>query len=121
MNRPSLFRSLALGLTPALAGVALVSAGIVIWLIVMPVNQRAVSDLAALMLLSAQTWVELPPDTRPVFELELLEAHGLLLSIIDEQLPSTEPRRRYVEWLSTEISRRLGQPVRVPDFRTGTI
>ena len=43
----------------------------------------------------------------------LLEAHGLLLSDIEEQLPSTESRRRYVEWLSTEISRRLGQPVRV--------
>ena len=113
MNRPSLFRSLALGLTPALASVALASAGVLIWLIVMPVNQRAVSDLAALMLLSAQTWVELPPDTRPVFELELLEAHGLLLTDVEEQLPSAESRRRYVTWLSAEISQRLGQPVRV--------
>ena len=42
--------------------------------IMLPMAKRSTDDLAALMVLSAQTWVELPPQTRPDFELELAQA-----------------------------------------------
>ena len=49
------------------------SVAVVFHYILTPVSRRAADDLATLMLLAAQTWVELPPETRPDFERELLE------------------------------------------------
>ena len=42
--------------------------------VLQPVLERSADDEAALLVLSAQTWVELPPETRPYFELELAES-----------------------------------------------
>lgn len=41
------------------------------WLVMLPMARRSADDLAGLMVLSAQTWAELPPATRPAFEAEL--------------------------------------------------
>jgi hypothetical protein len=60
----------------ALAGADLVS---VLGFVLLPLAERSADDLAALMVLSAQTWTELPPDTRPAFEAELLRQHQLAL------------------------------------------
>jgi two-component system osmolarity sensor histidine kinase EnvZ len=46
-------------------------------LVMLPLARRSADDLAGLMVLSAQTWAELPPDTRPAFETELREKHAL--------------------------------------------
>jgi two-component system, OmpR family, osmolarity sensor histidine kinase EnvZ len=48
-------------------------------LVMLPLARRSADDLAGLMVLSAQTWAELPPDTRPAFEEELRLNHGLLI------------------------------------------
>ncbi len=42
-----------------------------VWLVMLPLARRSADDLAGLMVLSAQTWAELPPTTRPAFETEL--------------------------------------------------
>lgn len=47
--------------------------------VVLPLARRSANDLAGLMVLSAQTWAELPPQTRPAFEHELLASHALAL------------------------------------------
>jgi two-component system osmolarity sensor histidine kinase EnvZ len=52
----------------------------VVYLLMLPMAHRAASDLAGLMVLSAQTWSELPPDTRPAFEQELAASHRLALA-----------------------------------------
>jgi two-component system osmolarity sensor histidine kinase EnvZ len=57
-------------LTVAIAGGSLLMA---------PMARRSADDLAGLMLLSAQTWSELPPATRADFEVELARAHWLSL------------------------------------------
>ena len=44
---------------------------------VLPMAQRSANALAGLMVLSGQTWAELPPATRAVFEQELYASHGL--------------------------------------------
>ncbi len=48
-------------------------------LVLLPLSQRSADDLAGLMLLSAQTWVELPPQTRADFEAELIKTHHLAI------------------------------------------
>ena len=50
-----------------------------ITLVMLPLARRSASDLAGLMVLSAQTWAELPPHTREAFEVELLASHTLAL------------------------------------------
>ncbi|MBP8284521.1 MAG: HAMP domain-containing protein [Chromatiaceae bacterium] len=57
-------------LTVAIAGGSLLMA---------PMARRSADDLAGLMLLSAQTWSELPPATRADFEVELARSHWLSL------------------------------------------
>lgn len=47
--------------------------------LVMPMAQRAATDLAGLIVLSAQTWSELPPEARPAFQNELHINHELEL------------------------------------------
>jgi two-component system osmolarity sensor histidine kinase EnvZ len=47
--------------------------------VIKPVAERSADDLAGLIVLSAQTWVELPPGVRPAFERELAQRHGLRL------------------------------------------
>ena len=42
--------------------------------VIAPIAERSADDEAALLVLSAQTWVELPPEARPYFELELAES-----------------------------------------------
>jgi len=47
--------------------------------VLLPLARRSADDLAGLMVLSAQTWVELPPQTRAAFEIELRNKHDLAL------------------------------------------
>ncbi len=49
------------------------------YFVVIPVGKRSADDVAALLVFSSQTWVELPPETRPDFKKELLDAHGIRL------------------------------------------
>src|SRR5574340_270260 len=48
-----------------------------------PVAERSADDLAGLIVLSAPTWVGLPPQTRAAFERELARRHGLRLTTTD--------------------------------------
>ena len=50
-----------------------------VFFVLLPLGRRSADDLAGLMVLSAQTWAELPPETRPAFEEELLASHALAL------------------------------------------
>ena len=63
---------LVLALELAFAGVALL-------FVLKPMAQRSADDLAGLMVLSAQTWAELPPQTRPAFQQELHNRYRLSL------------------------------------------
>ena len=56
----------------------------------LPIAKRSADDLAALMVLSAQTWVELPPQTREDFELELAQHHNLWLFRATTPLPESD-------------------------------
>jgi len=71
--------------------------------------KRSVDDLAALMVLTAQTWVELPPQTRQDFELELARKHNLWLLESENTLPDYEHYSFYLYLLEQAMTARTGE------------
>lgn len=93
----------------AVETVTVVSALVFVFL---PLSERAADDLAGLMVLSAQTWTELPPQTRPVFEEELLLSYQMALRPDMASAPDTGLRHGlYLNFLERAFERRLGQEV----------
>lgn len=93
------------------------------YLIVVPVAKRSAEDLAALMVVSAQTWAELPPQTRPDFELELELNHGLLMYQATSPLRGEETRLLpYIHFLQESLTRRSGEEITIlqSDSASGT-
>ncbi|MBX3635198.1 MAG: HAMP domain-containing histidine kinase [Rubrivivax sp.] len=79
-----------------------------------PMGQRAADDLAALMQLSAQTWTELPPETRPAFVDELRRSHRLSVAPARTAFAvastAAPPRGFYVQFLERALAQRQGRP-----------
>ena len=98
-------------LTIALLVFLLLSMAVAYHYILTPVSKRAADDLATLMLLAAQTWVELPPLTRPDFERELLQGYDLKLTLADTPLPFKDNLLPYLRFLEEALTRRIGEPV----------
>lgn len=94
MSAPqSLARQNTLLLAGAFVVIELLTLALFVSLVMLPMARRAADDLAGLMVLSAQTWAELPPDTRPAFEAELETKHSLALR-------SQAPGTNFDEWHS---------------------
>ncbi|MYE82122.1 MAG: HAMP domain-containing protein [Gammaproteobacteria bacterium] len=80
-----------------------------------PMTERSADDEAGLVVLSAQTWAELPDytDARPAFELEMARMHDLVISSDIRDLPPAAADNDYHALLRARISERLGAPVRL--------
>lgn len=76
--------------------------------VIEPIAERSADDEAALLVLSAQTWVELPPEARPYFELELAQSHDLIISGEPQQLSPADLSQPYLSLLQEKLSERLG-------------
>jgi two-component system osmolarity sensor histidine kinase EnvZ len=79
--------------------------------VIQPIAERSAADEAALLVLSAQTWVELPPDARPYFELELAQNHDLIITSAPRKLPPADMDQPYLSLLEDQLAERLGNPV----------
>lgn len=79
--------------------------------VIEPIAERSADDEAALLVLSAQTWVELPPEARPYFELELAQSHDLIISAELEPLAAADFGQPYLSLLQDKLAERLGVPV----------
>ncbi len=90
----------------------------VAYFVLMPLAERSTDDLAELIVLSAKTWVELPPETRRDFELELAKKHSLWLFAANAPLLQTAHSAPYQQLLEAALSKRAGKPVPVvmPDW-----
>jgi two-component system osmolarity sensor histidine kinase EnvZ len=75
----SLARQNAVTLAIAFIAIELLTIALFSLWVLLPLAKRSADDLAGLMVLSAQTWAELPPQTRPAFEEELFKSHALAL------------------------------------------
>ncbi len=108
----TLFRSTANTVAVALIILQLVIFSASAYYIMLPMARRSTDDLAALMVLSAQTWVELPPKTRPDFELELARQHNLWLLTSKTSLPDYEHHSPYLMLLEQALAARTGKVTR---------
>lgn len=114
----SLFARTALTLALAFVVFQAAAFWVVYRTLIVPVAERSADDLAGLVVLSAQTWVELPPETRAAFERELARRHGLRLTTIDVGAAVDAPRFAFRKQIEAALSRRLGDVVAlrgVPD------
>ena len=107
----SLFARTALTLALAFIVFQAAAFWVVTRTLIVPVAERSADDLAGLIVLSAQTWVELPPETRAAFERELARRHGLRLTTIDVGATADAPDFAFRPQIEAALSRRVGEPV----------
>ena len=88
----------------------LLVAAAVVFCLMLPMARNSAADLASLMLLSAQTWSELPPETRPAFEHELAATHQLALRA---EAPAAAHLQTwhgpYLHFVETSLAARTGE------------
>jgi two-component system, OmpR family, osmolarity sensor histidine kinase EnvZ len=105
----TLFGRTATAFTLAFLLFSLFSLGLVIYFVTLPLKQRSANDLSALAVLSAQIWVELPPDTRPDFELEMREHHDLTIGLSGGEQLLEAPPAFHVKGFLQALSERTGK------------
>ncbi len=107
----SLFARTALTLALAFIVFQAAAFWVVYRTLIVPVAERSADDLAGLVVLSAQTWVELPPETRAAFEQELARRHGLRLTTLDVGAIADAPQFAFRTQIEAALSRRVGDAV----------
>jgi two-component system osmolarity sensor histidine kinase EnvZ len=107
----SLFARTALTLAIAFVVFQAAAFWVVYRTLIVPVAERSADDLAGLVVLSAQTWVELPPPTRAAFETELARRHGLRLTTVDVGARVDAPAFSFRRQIEDALSRRLGETI----------
>jgi two-component system osmolarity sensor histidine kinase EnvZ len=107
---PGLARQHTLLLASAFVLTELLVVAVFIVFVMLPFALRSADDLAGLMILAAQTWAELPPQTRPDFEAELLASHALALrtDALGRGLDEWHPPYFYL--IEDALARRIGAP-----------
>lgn len=85
-------------LVAAFIGIELLAVLAFAWWVMLPMARRSADDLAGLMVLSVQTWAELPPPTRPAFARELRQRHALLIEpeVIGQSVDEWHPPFYYL-------------------------
>jgi two-component system, OmpR family, osmolarity sensor histidine kinase EnvZ len=107
----SLFARTALTLALAFIVFQAAAFWVVYRTLIVPVAERSADDLAGLIVLSAQTWVELPPETRAAFEQELARRHGLRLTTVNVGATADAPQFAFRTEIEAALSRRVGDSV----------
>jgi two-component system osmolarity sensor histidine kinase EnvZ len=105
-------QSLARQNTVLLAGafvlIELMTMALFVGLVMWPMARRAADDLAGLMVLSAQTWAELPPHTRVAFEAELQTSHSLALRTQPPSVVVDDWHSPFFYFLEQALAQRTG-------------
>lgn len=107
-RHPSLAQQNALMLGLAFIVFELLAAAAMAVFVMVPMARRSTDDLANLMVLSAQTWSELPPATRPDFELELARTYLLTLRTESPGPSRDEWHGAYLYFLETALTEKTG-------------
>lgn len=116
----SLFSTTAWAIVGSVSFILVFTLTAVIWFAMVPMAKRSADDLAALIVLSAQTWVELPKDAQPLLAAELKEQHGLKIEEIQSLSRQHGTLLPYVRFLHDAVVRRLNAcPAGTRDIDTG--
>ncbi len=110
-RRGTLLARTGVTLTAAFAVFMLIAVAAMVNYILIPLARQGADDLAALMVLAAQSWVELPPQTRPFLEQELMHEYQLKLSLTEDPLPKSTSLLPFLRFLEKALERRVRQPV----------
>ncbi len=82
-----------------------------VYFMAMPIGKRSADDLAALMILAANTWHETAPAEQPELRQQLLQDHGLAVAVQTPTLPVLRIDYPYFLFLRSALARRAGQPI----------
>lgn len=107
----SLFGRTAAALLAALLVFETLAFAVVWHTLIQPLEARSADDLAAKIALAAKTWVELPPQTRTDYEMELAFRHDLELGEAGQPLSVRAEQAGFSELLVAALSRRMQQPI----------
>ncbi|MCF8150687.1 MAG: HAMP domain-containing protein [Burkholderiaceae bacterium] len=107
-KRTSLVQQNALLLGVVFVVFELLAAAAVAVFVMAPMARRSTDDLANLMVLSAQTWSELPPATRPDFERELARNYLLTLRAEPPGVDGKEWHGAYLYFLEEALTQKTG-------------
>lgn len=113
MKPRSLKRSVALTFIVWIAVFQIAAFGLSAWWIVWPLLRTASNDFAALIALSAQTWVELPKDRREALKAALQTEHGLQLADAPAPFDSQVSYLPFVYLLQQKLAALTGRPATV--------
>ena len=107
----TLFGRTAAALLAAFLVFEAIAFGVVWFMVIQPLAARSADDLAAKILLSAQTWVELPPQTRADYEMELAFSHDLALAEVKARLPQAAAANYFGDLIAAALTRRAKQTI----------
>ena len=92
--------------------------GAIVYFALVPVAERSTQDLAAFMVLSARTVVQLPEELRPEYRARLESDYDLRLREDDQDFGEWEPYfLPYARRLEQALARRLGTPAELHSNR----
>ena len=106
-------------LAAAFIAIELLVVTLFVLFVLLPLARRSADDLAGLMVLSAQTWTELPPQTRAAFEEELLASHALALRPASPSDGPDEWHPLYFYVLEAALAQRTGVQQHLVSQRIG--
>lgn len=78
-----------------------------------PLLESSVKDRAALLVLTARTWMELDDDRKSVYEIEMHNSQDLDVNASPRDFPVVPAGERYFDLLVSELNQQLDVPVKL--------
>ena len=91
----------------------LISLGAAAYFVAIPIAKRSADDLAALMVITAQTWHEASTDDQSRLRQNLLQDHGLTVAAQTPALPEKQLNLPYMYFLRDALARRTGEKISI--------
>lgn len=105
----TLFTRTGLTLAMALAVLLAVTLGAGAYYVLIPIGQGAADDLAAVMILAGQRWIERSPDEGDSLTQEVERQYGLRIGAPDGALIPIDPTLPYLRFLQRSLAARIGR------------
>ena len=109
----SLLSKTAFTISLALLLFMVITLSAAVYFVAMPLGKRSADDLAALMILSANSWHETASDEHTQMHQKLLQDHGLSVAVQRPALPVLKIDYPYFLFLRAALTRRTGQQMEI--------
>lgn len=112
-SRSSLFSQIVTTIAVVSLFFLLFSLSVIAYFMIVPIGRSSADDLAALMVMSAENWSDLPAPSRPGFERRLGTLYRLKITPLDRQLPLAPRPLPYYFFLESSLSQRSASAIRL--------